>query len=52
MPRFEEKLTLGSKNDTMNFMSFNESRDKSKNLHLDVLLLSVVYKKIQTFKKN
>ena len=52
MPRFEEKLTLGSKNDTMNFMSFNESRDKSKNLHLDVLLLSIVYKKIQTFKKN
>ena len=42
--KFEEKLTLGSKNDMRNLMNFNASSGKSKNLHFDVLLLSVAYK--------
>ena len=66
--RFEEKLTLCSKNDTGNLVNFNASSGKSENLHFDVLLLSIAYKvsakkvqknylswhwkKIQTLKKN
>ena len=66
--KFEEKLTLGSKNDMRNLVNFNASSDKSGNLHFDVLLLSIAYKvsawkvqknylswhwkKIQTLKKN
>ena len=50
--RFEEKLTLGSKNDIKNLMNFNANSGKSKSLHFDVLLLSKVYyfstKKVQT----
>ena len=42
--KFEEKLTLGSKNDMRNLMNFNASSGKSENLHFDVLLLSIVYK--------
>ena len=42
--KFEEKLTLGSKNDMKNLVNFNASSDKSENLHLDVLLLSIAYK--------
>ena len=42
--KFEEKLTLGSKNDMKNLLNFNASSDKSENLHLDVLLLSIAYK--------
>ena len=38
--KFEEKLTLGSKNDVRNF---NWSSGKSKNFQFDVLLLSKVY---------
>ena len=38
--KFEEKLTLGSKNDVRNF---NGSSGKSKNFQFDVLLLSKVY---------
>ena len=38
--KFEEKLTLGSKNDVRNF---NGSSSKSKNFQFDVLLLSKVY---------
>ena len=42
--KLEEKLTLGSKNDMTNLANFNASNGKSKNLHFDVLLLSVAYK--------
>ena len=42
-PKFEEKLTLGSKNGIKNFVNFNVSSGKSENLHFDVLLLSKVY---------
>ena len=49
--KFEEKLTLGSKNDMRNLVNLNASNGKSENLHFDVLLLSIVYtvsaKKIQ-----
>ena len=37
--KFEEKLTLGSKNDMRNSVNFNDSSGKSENLHFDVLLL-------------
>ena len=40
---FEEKLTLGSKNDMKNLVNFNESSGKPEDLHFDVLLLSKVY---------
>ena len=43
-PKFEEKLTLGSKNDMRNLVNFNVSSGKSGNLHFDVLLLSIAYK--------
>ena len=36
--KFEEKLTLGSKN-SRNLVNFNASSGKSENLHFDVLLL-------------
>ena len=42
--QFEEKLTLGSKNDMTNFMNLNKSSGKSENLHFDLLLLSTAYK--------
>ena len=42
--KFEEKLTLGSKNGMRNLINFNASSGKSKNLHFDVLLFSVAYK--------
>ena len=38
--RFEEKLTLGSKNGMRNLVTFNVR--SGKNLHFDVLLLSNV----------
>ena len=31
--KFEEKLTLGSKNDIRNLVNFNVSSDKSENRH-------------------
>ena len=37
--KFEEKLTLGSKNGIKNLVNFNASSGKSENLHFDVLLL-------------
>ena len=37
--KFEEKLTLGSKND----VNFNVNSSKSENLDFDVLLLLKVY---------
>ena len=42
--KFEEKLTLGSKNDMRNLVNFNASSGKSGNLHFDVMLLSIAYK--------
>ena len=41
--KFEEKLTLGSKNDLRNLVNFNANNGKSENLYFDVLLLSKVY---------
>ena len=41
--KFEEKLTIGSKNDVRNLMDFITSSVKPENLHFDVLLLSIVY---------
>ena len=41
--KFEEKLTLGSKNDMRNLVKFNANSGKSENLHFDILLLSKVY---------
>ena len=49
--KFQEKLTLGSKNDMRNLVKFNASSGKSENLHFNVLLLWNVYyvctKKVQ-----
>ena len=43
--KFEEKLTLGSKDYMRNLVNFNASKGKSENLHFDVvLLLSIAYK--------
>ena len=42
--KFEEKLTLGSKNDMRNLVNFNASSGKSGNLHFDVLLLPIAHK--------
>ena len=41
--KFEEKLTLGSKNDMRNLVNFNANSGKSENLHFDMLLLLKVY---------
>ena len=49
--KFEEKLTLGSKNGMRIMVNFNASSGKSKNLPFDLLLLPKVYyvwaKKVQ-----
>ena len=42
--KFEEKLTLGFKNDMTSLVNFNASSGKSENLHFDMLLLSIAYK--------
>ena len=42
--KFEEKLSLGSKNNMRNLVNLNVSSGKSENLHFDVLLLSIAYK--------
>ena len=42
--KFEEKLTLGSKNDLRNLVSFDVRSGKSERLHFDVLLFSIAYK--------
>ena len=42
--KFEEILTLGSKNDMKNLANFHAGNDKSENLSFDVLLLSIAYK--------
>ena len=41
--KFEEKLTLGSKNDMRNLVNFNASSGKSGNLHFDVLLSAIAH---------
>ena len=42
--KFDEKQTVGSKNDMRNLVNFNVSSGKSGNLHFDVLLLPIAYK--------
>ena len=42
--KFEQKLTLGFKNDMRNSVNFNASNGNSKNLHFGVLLFSIAYK--------
>ena len=37
--KFEEELTLGSKNDMRNLVNFNASSGKSENFNFDRLLL-------------
>ena len=41
--KFEEKLTLGSKNGMRNTVDFNVTSCKSEYLHFDLLLLSKEY---------
>ena len=41
---FKEKLIGGLKNDIRNLVNFHASSHKSKNLHLDGLVLSKAYK--------
>ena len=41
--KFEEKLTLDSKNDMRNLVNFDVSSGKSENLHFDLLLLLIAY---------
>ena len=40
-PKFEEKLTLGSKNDMSNLVNFNVTSGKAESLPFDVLLFSI-----------
>ena len=42
--KFQVKLAHGFKNDMTNLVNFNASSGKSKNLHFDVLLLSLASK--------
>ena len=42
--KFEEKLTLGSKNNMRNLVNFNASSSKSENSRFGELLLSIAYK--------
>ena len=42
--KFDEKQTIGSKNDMRNLVNFNASSGKSGNLHFDVLLLPIAHK--------
>ena len=42
--KFEEKMTLWSKNDMKNLVNFNVSSGKSESLHFNVLLFSIAYK--------
>ena len=50
--KLEEKLTLGSKNGMKNLVNLYPSSGKSKNLHLDVLLLSIAYKSHDTKRRS
>ena len=42
--KFEEKLTLSSKNEMRNLVNFHTSSGKSEKSYFDVLLLSKAYK--------
>ena len=42
--KFEEKLAYDFKNDMKNLVNFYASSGKSRNLHIDMLLLSIAYK--------
>ena len=42
--KFEEKLTLSSKNDIRNFVNFNLRSGKPENFHFDVLLFPMALK--------
>ena len=42
--KFEEKLTLGSKNYMRNLVNFNANSGKPENFHFEGLLLSIAYK--------
>ena len=42
-PKFEEKLTLGSKNDIRNLVNLNVSSDKLGNFYFDLLLLPIAH---------
>ena len=42
--KFEEKATLGSKNNMRNLVNFTASSGKSEILRFDALLLSIAYK--------
>ena len=42
--KFENKLTLGFKNDMRNLVNFNAISGKSGNFRFDVLLLPIPYK--------
>ena len=44
LAKFDEKQTLGSKNDMRNLVNFNASIGKSGNLHFDVEHLPIGYK--------
>ena len=50
--KFEEKLTVGSKNDMRSLVNFNAICGKSENLHFDMLLLSIAYKVSATKVQN
>ena len=50
--KFEEKLTLGSKNDLRNLVNFDVRSGKSESLHFDVLLFSIAYKFSARRQKN
>ena len=41
--KFEEKPTVGSKNDIRNLVNFNASSGKSGNFYFDALLLPIAY---------
>ena len=40
----KKSVKFGSKSDMRNFVNFNASRRECKNLHFDVLILSIPYK--------
>ena len=43
-PKFEEKLSFGSKNDMTNLVNFSVSSGSFESLYFDVLLFSIAYK--------
>ena len=51
-PKFEEKLTLGSKNDMRNLVNFNVTSGKSESLQFDVLLFSITQVSAKKVQKN